>query len=58
MGIGGLDEEFSFILRRAFTSRLFPREVIKQMGIKHVKGIPNSPNSPYSPNSPNSPRDT
>lgn len=31
MGIGGLDEEFSGIFRRAFASRLFPPEVIEQL---------------------------
>ncbi|KAF1744903.1 LOW QUALITY PROTEIN: hypothetical protein MXB_2988, partial [Myxobolus squamalis] len=39
MGIGGLDKEFSVIFRRAFASRLFPCEVIAQLGMKHVRGI-------------------
>ncbi|XP_075236874.1 vesicle-fusing ATPase 1-like [Lycorma delicatula] len=39
MGIGGLDKEFSAIFRRAFASRVFPPEVIQQLGCKHVKGI-------------------
>lgn len=39
MGIGGLDNEFSAIFRRAFASRVFPPEVVIQLGIKHVKGI-------------------
>lgn len=39
MGIGGLDKEFSSIFRRAFASRVFPPEVVEQMGCKHVKGI-------------------
>ncbi|XP_018009113.1 vesicle-fusing ATPase 1-like isoform X1 [Hyalella azteca] len=39
MGIGGLDEQFVQILRRAFASRVFPPEVVDTMGIKHVKGI-------------------
>lgn len=39
MGIGGLDAEFSAIFRRAFASRVFPPEVVEQIGIKHVKGI-------------------
>ncbi|CAG2254590.1 NSF [Mytilus edulis] len=39
MGIGGLDSEFSAIFRRAFASRVFPPEVVEQIGIKHVKGI-------------------
>ncbi|XP_038619424.1 vesicle-fusing ATPase isoform X2 [Tachyglossus aculeatus] len=39
MGIGGLDREFSDIFRRAFASRVFPPEIVEQMGCKHVKGI-------------------
>ncbi|XP_067825201.1 vesicle-fusing ATPase isoform X2 [Heptranchias perlo] len=39
MGIGGLDKEFSDIFRRAFASRVFPVELVEQMGCKHVKGI-------------------
>ncbi|KAK3593526.1 hypothetical protein CHS0354_037052 [Potamilus streckersoni] len=39
MGIGGLDKEFSAIFRRAFASRVFPPEVVEQLGMKHVKGI-------------------
>lgn len=39
MGIGGLDLEFNHIFRRAFASRLFPPQVIEQLGIKHVKGL-------------------
>ncbi|XP_047488495.1 vesicle-fusing ATPase 1-like isoform X3 [Penaeus chinensis] len=39
MGIGGLDEQFVQILRRAFASRVFPPEVVEQLGVKHVKGI-------------------
>ncbi|KAH9488107.1 hypothetical protein Btru_065387 [Bulinus truncatus] len=39
LGIGGLDEEFSGIFRRAFASRVFPPEVIEQLGMKHVRGI-------------------
>ncbi|KAF7987816.1 hypothetical protein HCN44_003679 [Aphidius gifuensis] len=39
MGIGGLDKEFSAIFRRAFASRVFPPEVVLQLGCKHVKGI-------------------
>ncbi|KAF6727186.1 Vesicle-fusing ATPase [Oryzias melastigma] len=39
MGIGGLDKEFSDIFRRAFASRVFPPDIIEQMGCKHVKGI-------------------
>ncbi|XP_070782892.1 vesicle-fusing ATPase-like [Enoplosus armatus] len=39
MGIGGLDSEFSDIFRRAFASRVFPPDIVEQMGCKHVKGI-------------------
>eukprot|EP01127_Copromyxa_protea_P001301 TRINITY_DN11326_c0_g1_i1.p1 TRINITY_DN11326_c0_g1~~TRINITY_DN11326_c0_g1_i1.p1 ORF type:complete len:748 (+),score=178.04 TRINITY_DN11326_c0_g1_i1:7-2250(+) len=39
MGIGGLDREFADIFRRAFASRVFPSEVISNLGIHHVKGI-------------------
>merc|ERR1719229_1374421 len=39
MGIGGLDSQFGVIFRRAFTSRLFPPDIVKQLGIKHVKGM-------------------
>ena len=38
MGIGGLDHEFNAIFRRAFASRVFPPEVMEQLGCKHVKG--------------------
>lgn len=39
IGIGGLDKEFNTIFRRAFASRVFPPELIQQLGIKHVRGI-------------------
>jgi hypothetical protein len=39
MGIGGLDAEFGMLFRRAFASRLFPAQLIQQLGIKHVKGL-------------------
>lgn len=32
MGIGGLDKEFSDIFRRAFASRVFPPDLVEQMG--------------------------
>ena len=32
MGIGGLDREFSAIFRRAFASRVFPPDVVEQLG--------------------------
>ncbi|GIX63745.1 N-ethylmaleimide-sensitive fusion protein, putative [Babesia caballi] len=38
MGIGGLDTEFANIFRRAFASRIYPPELLKQLGISHVKG--------------------
>ncbi|OAA57475.1 vesicular fusion factor [Niveomyces insectorum RCEF 264] len=39
MGIGGLDNEFSTIFRRAFASRIFPPGLIEKLGVLHVKGI-------------------
>ncbi|TIB10544.1 hypothetical protein E3P89_02804 [Wallemia ichthyophaga] len=39
MGIGGLDDEFGAIFRRAFASRVFPPGLIEKLGIQHVKGI-------------------
>ena len=39
MGIGGLDNEFAVIFRRAFASRIFPPGLIQKMGIQHVKGV-------------------
>ncbi|XP_017771802.1 PREDICTED: vesicle-fusing ATPase 1-like [Nicrophorus vespilloides] len=39
MGIGGLDNQFNAIFRRAFASRVFPPEIVEQLGCKHVKGI-------------------
>ena len=39
MGIGGLDDQFVTLFRRAFASRIFPPSVVKQLGIQHVKGI-------------------
>ena len=38
MGIGGLDQEFSAIFRRAFASRVFPPGLVEKLGIQHVKG--------------------
>jgi vesicle-fusing ATPase len=32
MGIGGLDKEFNAIFRRAFASRVFPPELVDQLG--------------------------
>ncbi len=39
MGIGGLDQEFADIFRRAFASRVFPISTIAKLGIQHVKGM-------------------
>jgi vesicle-fusing ATPase len=39
LGIGGLDAEFNQIFRRAFSSRIWPAAIIKQMGITHVRGM-------------------
>jgi hypothetical protein len=39
MGIGGLNKEFEVIFRRAFASRVYPADVLKGLGITHVKGI-------------------
>lgn len=36
MGIGGLDKEFSDIFRRAFASRVFPPDIVEQMGEGHT----------------------
>lgn len=41
MGIGGLDQEFSAIFRRAFASRVFPPGLVEKLGIQHVKGACN-----------------
>jgi vesicle-fusing ATPase len=38
MGIGGLDQEFGAIFRRAFASRVFPPGLVEKLGIQHVKG--------------------
>ena len=37
--IGGLDSEMQTLFRRAFNSRLYPPKIIRERGIKHVKGI-------------------
>lgn len=39
MGIGGLDDEFSIIFRRAFASRIFPPGLVEKLGLPHVKGM-------------------
>lgn len=38
-GIGGLGDEFERVFKEAFVSRAYPPEIIKQMGIQHVKGM-------------------
>ena len=39
MGVGGLLDSFKEIFRRAFLSRLYPKEMIEKLGIKHIRGI-------------------
>ncbi|KAI8369852.1 P-loop containing nucleoside triphosphate hydrolase protein [Choanephora cucurbitarum] len=39
LGIGGLDDEFNAIFRRAFASRIFPPALVEKLGVQHVKGI-------------------
>lgn len=39
LGIGGLDDEFQQIFRKAFASRLFPPGIVEKMNIMHVKGM-------------------
>lgn len=39
IGIGGLDDEFAILFRRAFASRVFPPQFIERLKIQHVKGI-------------------
>ncbi|CAG9316914.1 unnamed protein product [Blepharisma stoltei] len=39
LGIGGLDKEFQYIVRRAFASRLLPPQIIQRLGLKYVKGM-------------------
>src|SRR3990167_2315402 len=39
LGIGGLDTEFEEIFRRAFASRSLPPDLVKNLGIKHSRGI-------------------
>ncbi len=39
LGIGGLDQEFETIFRRAFSTRLLPESILKDLGINHVRGI-------------------
>jgi len=39
LGIGGLDDQFNIIFRRAFASRIWPSHIVKSMGINHCRGI-------------------
>jgi vesicle-fusing ATPase len=39
MGIGGLDKQFEIIFRRAFSSRLIPEKVLRNLGINHTRGL-------------------
>lgn len=39
MGIGGLDRQFEIIFRRAFSSRLIPEKILKNLGINHIRGL-------------------
>jgi hypothetical protein len=40
LGIGGLDNQFESIFRRAFASRVFPPSILERLGIHHVKVWP------------------
>ena len=39
LGIGGLDDQFATIFRRAFNSRRYPQSIIEKYGLKHCKGM-------------------
>lgn len=39
MGIGGLDAELHKIFTKAFSSRVMPPKLRKEMGIKHIRGM-------------------
>lgn len=39
MGIGGLDQEFQQIFRRAFVSRIVSPDLVDSLGLRHVKGL-------------------
>ena len=43
LGIGGLDNEFQTIFRRAFASRVLPIEIFREFGVRHVKGTAAQP---------------
>ncbi|KAM9885963.1 hypothetical protein OXX79_014501, partial [Metschnikowia pulcherrima] len=38
LGIGGLDNEFQQIFRRAFASRIISPDLVDKLGLRHVKG--------------------
>ena len=38
-GVGGLDAEFLTIFRRVFASRMVAPDVVKRLGMRHVKGM-------------------
>ena len=51
-GVGGLDAEFLTIFRRVFASRMVAPDVVKRLGMRHVKGMllygpPAGSRSPY-----------
>lgn len=39
LGIGGLDQQFGEIFRRAFQSRVLPPSLAERLGVPHVKGM-------------------
>lgn len=39
LGVGGIDDQFKEIFRRAFASRSLHPEELKKLGVKHQKGI-------------------
>ena len=39
LGIGGLEEQFESIFRRAFSSRVLSPDLVRRLGVKHVKGM-------------------
>jgi len=39
LGVGGLDAEFGTPFRRVFASRLAPAEVVRDLGVRHVRGV-------------------
>lgn len=39
LGIGGLSKEFGDIFRRAFAARVFPPQIVRDLGLNHVRGM-------------------